>query len=189
LIGEYSVHNNLNTRQDAPEHEGIRLACRRRSCILTSSRWRDVLQRGSPTPTSLASVAVTLNRRERNAHAFALSPVMVTVGKLEVGYCFRGFGTQFSSAPCVKRPDLLPGLFLFGPGLPLPRADSIIDAAVRMTLLLQDLLEQHDGSGLAVRVRLRHQPDAGGFHFRFDLRDAGADQLAVLLFGDEEFPC
>ena len=42
-----------------------------------------------------------------------LSPVLVTVGKSEFGYSFRGFGAPFSSAPYVKRPDLLPGLSLF----------------------------------------------------------------------------
>jgi len=54
-------------------------------------------------------------------NSLPLSPQLVTVGKSEVGYCVRGFGTQFSSAPCVERPDLLPGLsFLYHPNFAQP---------------------------------------------------------------------
>jgi hypothetical protein len=50
--------------------------------------------------------------KARDCGTSRVSPLLVTFGKSEVGYFLLGFGTQFSCAPCVKRPDLLPGLFL-----------------------------------------------------------------------------
>ena len=60
----------------------------------------------APNDNSPAAVSASAAQ----VSAFRLSPVLVTIGKSELGYSFRGFGTPFSNAPYVKRPDLLPGL-------------------------------------------------------------------------------
>ena len=43
-------------------------------------------------------------------------------------------------------------------------------------------------AALVVWLGLGHESGAGGFHFGFDLRDAGADEFAVLLSGGDQLP-